>query len=238
MRRRSASTAPRSATSCARKWAASASRPPPADVFEPADPARTMPKWLVIGAIIAVIVLVVLMSWLNSRSLEQPDDRDTNAPPRAARRRRRQRQQRRRAAPGRAGAGRPDGDRAGVAPGHARRAARPILRACSSPARRYTVPPTATAPVLKTGKPEALRITVGSAVAPPVGPRGDEGHERQPASRRPAEERARSAPRPPPRRRRPPRATAPKPRRASAGPARNAAPPPSPLPPPTTNTGQ
>src|SRR5689334_19760947 len=45
-----------------------------AEVFEAADPARTMPKWLVIGAIAAVILLVVLMSWLNSRSLNQPEE--------------------------------------------------------------------------------------------------------------------------------------------------------------------
>jgi hypothetical protein len=38
-------------------------------VFEPADPARTMPKSLVIGAIVAVILLIILMSWLNNRSL-------------------------------------------------------------------------------------------------------------------------------------------------------------------------
>src|SRR4051794_16136425 len=41
------------------------------DVFEPADPARTMPKSLVIGAIVAVVVLIALMSWLNKRSLDQ-----------------------------------------------------------------------------------------------------------------------------------------------------------------------
>jgi len=34
------------------------------------------------------------------------------------------------------------------------------------------VPPTATAPKLKAGKPETLKITVGNAVAPPVGPPG------------------------------------------------------------------
>src|SRR6059058_4917752 len=44
-----------------------------ADVFEAADPARTMPKWLVLSAIAAVIVLVAVMSWLNNRSLEQPE---------------------------------------------------------------------------------------------------------------------------------------------------------------------
>src|SRR3954464_1436560 len=31
------------------------------EVFEPADPARTMPKWLVFGTIAAVILLIVLM---------------------------------------------------------------------------------------------------------------------------------------------------------------------------------
>ena len=34
----------------------------------------------------------------------------------------------------------------------------------------YEVPATARAPVLTTGKPEALRISVGTADAPPVGP--------------------------------------------------------------------
>ncbi|HWI76966.1 MAG TPA: helix-turn-helix domain-containing protein, partial [Sphingomicrobium sp.] len=34
------------------------------------------------------------------------------------------------------------------------------------------VPPTATAPTLRAGAPEALRINVGNAVAPPVGPAG------------------------------------------------------------------
>src|SRR3954453_22600108 len=59
------------------------------DVFEPADPARTMPKGLVIGAIAAVIVLVIVMSWLNNRSLEQTEQPSAavaeNAPVPAAR---------------------------------------------------------------------------------------------------------------------------------------------------------
>src|SRR5205823_4059599 len=50
-----------------------------ADVFEPADPRRTMPKSLVIGAIVAVILLVVIMSWLNKRSLEQPEPANNTA---------------------------------------------------------------------------------------------------------------------------------------------------------------
>ena len=40
------------------------------------------------------------------------------------------------------------------------------------PGQTYQLPPNVTAPVLKAGKPEALRITVGSAIAPPVGSPG------------------------------------------------------------------
>jgi hypothetical protein len=41
-----------------------------------------------------------------------------------------------------------------------------------APGQSYTVPATATAPLLKAGKPEALRINVGTATAPQVGPAG------------------------------------------------------------------
>ena len=41
-----------------------------------------------------------------------------------------------------------------------------------NPGQTYTVPTTATAPLLRAGAPEALRINVGSATAPPVGPAG------------------------------------------------------------------
>src|SRR3954467_11628235 len=44
-----------------------------AEGFEAADPPRTMPKWLVFGAVAAVILLIVLMSWLNRRSLDQTE---------------------------------------------------------------------------------------------------------------------------------------------------------------------
>ena len=40
------------------------------------------------------------------------------------------------------------------------------------PGKTYEVPQTATAPTLRAGAPEALRISVGNAVAPPVGPAG------------------------------------------------------------------
>jgi hypothetical protein len=139
------------------------------DVFEPADPRRTMPKGLVIGAIIAVVVLIAVMSWLNKRSLEEPDSNnaataETSAPAPAA----------------------PQATPAPAAPAAAQG---PVVLAATAPVwlqvsdrgaslfsgtlqpgQTYAVPANAAAPVLKTGKPEALRITVGNAVAPPVGP--------------------------------------------------------------------
>ena len=40
------------------------------------------------------------------------------------------------------------------------------------PGQTYQVPQTATAPMLRVGAPEALRVSVGNAVAPQVGPSG------------------------------------------------------------------
>lgn len=143
------------------------------DVFEPADPRRTMPKGLVIGAIVAVVVLIAVMSWLNKRSLEQPGPAENSAVADN-------------------GAPAPSGPKP-VAPAPAPAAAAvqgPVVLTATAPVwlqvsekggpklfsgmlqpnQTYTVPSTATAPVLKTGKPEALKVSVGTAVAPPVGP--------------------------------------------------------------------
>ena len=139
------------------------------DIFEAADPARTMPKSLVLGAILAVIVLIVLMSWLNRRALEQTEPTpvaESNA-----------------AAPA------PTSQAPPPAPAPAQAQGPVILTANApvwlqvsekggaslfsgtlQPGQTYAVPANATAPVLKTGKPEALKINVGNSVAPPVGP--------------------------------------------------------------------
>ena len=115
------------------------------------------------------IVLVALMSWLNRRSLEQPDDAATNAPVAST-------AARRAASSAAPPAGRCSGPVVLTATG--RSGCRSPTRAPSlfagvlAAGQTYTVPATATAPVLKTGKPEALRIKVGTAVAPPVGPAG------------------------------------------------------------------
>lgn len=141
-----------------------------ADVFEPADPRRTMPKGLVIGAIVALVVLVGVMSWLNQRSLNSPESgtratvaqNEAPVPVRTAPQ-----------APAAAQAV-PQGPvvLTAIAPVwlHVGEKGGATLYSGTLQANQtYTVPATATAPVLKTGKPEALKVTVGSAVAPPVG---------------------------------------------------------------------
>src|SRR5690606_1403696 len=45
-----------------------------ADVFEPADPARAMPKWLIIGTIVALLLAALMFNWLNNRSMDAPDE--------------------------------------------------------------------------------------------------------------------------------------------------------------------
>ncbi len=143
------------------------------DVFEPADPARTMPKSLVIGAILAVVVLIGLMSWLNNRSLN-----DGNEPQAEA------------SNPANQAPTAPKPAAQPTAPPAPVSAQGPVVLTASEPVwlqvsekggatlfsgmlqpgQTFAVPATATAPVLKTGKPEALKATVGSAAAGPLGP--------------------------------------------------------------------
>jgi cytoskeletal protein RodZ len=140
-----------------------------AEVFEPVDPARTMPKWLVFAAIGAVILLVLLMSWLNERALDQPEETNNVAAagqaPAAARP----------TAPAPAPASaRGPVVLAAIAPAWVRVTdqGKTLFEATMQPGQTYPVPQTAIAPMLRVGAPEALRITVGSAPAPQVGPSG------------------------------------------------------------------
>lgn len=141
---------------------------PEPEVFEPADPARTMPKWLVLGAILGVILIVALMSWLNHRSLEQHDDATANqvatVPPSA---------QPAPSAPRPAAA---QGPVVLTATGQAwvrvTDQGKKLYEATMQPGQTYQVPQTAIDPIVRVGAPEALRINVGSAVAPMVGPAG------------------------------------------------------------------
>lgn len=138
-----------------------------AEVFQAADPARTMPKGLVLGAIAAVIVMVLLFSWIQNRAIGEPDDVPATEAPATP-------------AP------------AAPAPTQQQPAATgPVVLTATAPSwiqvsdqgqtlfqgelaagQTYQVPATAAAPLLKAGKPEALRISVGGALAPPVGSAG------------------------------------------------------------------
>lgn len=145
-----------------------------ADVFEPADPRRTMPRSLVLGAIAAVLVLIVLMTWLNNRSL-QPDNESaeqaaqTETPS----------QQAAPATRAQAPAPTPASAQgpvvlAATAPAwiQVTDQGKTLFEGMLQPGQTYAVPATAAAPMLKAGKPEALTVTVGGATAPPVGPPG------------------------------------------------------------------
>ena len=137
------------------------------EVFEPADPARTMPKWLVFGAIAAVLVLVLLMSWLNERSFSGPDnvanENVAEATEPAA------------ATPRPAAAVQTASGPVVITANEqvwleVKDGATILKAGLLEAGQSFEVPATATAPVLTTGKPEALRISVGTADAPPVGP--------------------------------------------------------------------
>jgi cytoskeletal protein RodZ len=203
------------------------------DVFEPADPARTMPKWLVIGAVVAVVLLIGMMSWLNNRSLDETNEPETVAatptPSQPA----------------------PKPSAPQAAPVEAQgpvvlTATAPVWLQVSEkggaalfsgmlqPGQTYAVPTNASAPVLKTGKPEALKVTVGNTVAGPVGPAATTVSNvsllaadllKSPAATSPAPAApVAAAPTPRPRARNRIRAAPP--------------PPPAPAEPPTTNTGE
>ena len=138
-----------------------------AEVFEPTDPARTMPRWLVLAALGAIVLAVIAMTWLNNRSLEQPEAApeataaDTAATPAPAVQQ-----------PQPAAAAGPvlltATERVWLQVYE--RDGRTLFQGELGDGQHYQVPATATDPLLRTGKPQALRITVGGEVAPPVGP--------------------------------------------------------------------
>lgn len=136
------------------------------EVYEAADPARTMPKGLVFGALALLAIVVLAFTWLNNRSLE-PDQAVAVAENVAA----------------------PVANE--VAPPPQPAAAQPVVLTATdavwleikdgavvlkqgqmAPGERFEVPATAAAPVLTTGKPEALTVSVGSRQAPAVGEPG------------------------------------------------------------------
>lgn len=137
------------------------------EVYEAADPARTMPKGLVFGALALLAIVVLAFTWVSNRSLE-PDQAIAEAENAAA----------------------PVADEAPPPPVQPAAGQPVVLTATDAvwveikdgavilkqgqmaPGERYEVPANAAAPVLTTGKPEALTVTVGSQQAPAVGEPG------------------------------------------------------------------
>lgn len=138
------------------------------EIYEAADPARTMPKGLVFGAIALLVLAVIGLTWINDSSLESNEAtaevENVTAPP--------------------------ENVVAATEPAPASAAGPVVLTATDAvwlevrdgatvlkqgqlaPGETFEVPANAVAPVITTGKPEALRIAVGSQQAPPIGEPG------------------------------------------------------------------
>ena len=133
--------------------------------FEPVDSNRSMPKGIVIGAIVALVVIVVLLGWLSKRNAASDDSLPVAAGTDVA------------MAP-------PVETPAPAAQGpvvitandavwiDVRDGATVLKQGELASGQSFEVPATATRPTLTTGKPEALRISIGTADAPQVGPSG------------------------------------------------------------------
>jgi transcriptional regulator with XRE-family HTH domain len=141
------------------------------EVYETADPARTMPKGLVFGALALLAVVVLALTWMSNRSMAGEE-----------------------AAPAVENFAAPESNAAAPAPGPAPvpAASGPVVLTANeavwiaikdggatlkqgelAAGESYQIPANAVAPVLTTGKPEALRIMVGTTAAPAVGPAGE-----------------------------------------------------------------
>lgn len=136
------------------------------EAFEPLDSNRSMPKGIVLGAIGALILIALLLSWLSNRNLKGDDAAPVAAPtdnvaataPAPA------------AAPATRG---PVVITANEAAWLEVRDGATILKQGELAAgQSFEVPISAAHPTMTTAKPEALRIAVGTADAPSVGPAG------------------------------------------------------------------
>lgn len=133
------------------------------EVYETADPARAMPKGLVFGALGLVLVAVLVFTWLGNRSMES----DPTAPPVANELAAVDNVVATPAAVGTVVLTANEAVWIEVKDGTA------ILKQGELAAgQSFEVPANAVAPRLTTGKPEALRIAIGTADAPAVGPAG------------------------------------------------------------------
>ena len=149
------------------------SRAPVAEYYQPADPARVPPRSLaIIAGVIALVLVVGYAIWRSSLGGDEPGV--TVAVPEAQ-------------------APRPDRRPAQPQPVQPQNVVgQPVTLTATGPVwlrvyeasgatlmertmaagETYQVPATATRPMLRVGAPEALRVTVGQTVIPPLGPAG------------------------------------------------------------------
>lgn len=143
---------------------------PEAQVFEPADPKRMFPKWLLLVSVLLLAAVIFGARWWQSREYAADGDlfSDPETPAPAA-------QQSAQTPAAAQPAAAPNGpvvitanEAVWVQVGE-RGAARSLFQGELKAGQSYEVPATATAPVLRTGRPQSIRISVGTADAPPVG---------------------------------------------------------------------
>lgn len=143
-----------------------------AEYYEPADPARVPPRALAIAA--AAIAVLLVLGYLVFRSgLDSEGQAEQAAGAPAPAPAVRQAPAPQPLAP-QAAAGQPV---TLTAIGQvwlrvSEQGGRVIVERTLSPGESYQVPATAARPVLRVGAPEALRVTVGQTVIPPLGPPG------------------------------------------------------------------
>lgn len=142
----------------------------PTEVFQPADPKRSMPKWLVIVAIVALLVVLALLNWLRNRDLEPAAQPAAQAEVAAA--------------PGATSAAAsavqapPTSGPVSIVALDApvwiriRDNGQTLKMGNLAPGERFDLPATATAPMLDAGRPEGLKITVGGRDVPSIGKSG------------------------------------------------------------------
>jgi cytoskeletal protein RodZ len=137
------------------------------EVYEAADPARTMPKGLVFGAFGLLVLVVLALMWMNNRSMEADPVAETanvESPaetPLVA------------AQPAPSTAVGPVVLTATDAVWLEVKDGSTVLKqGMLERGQSFEIPNTAAAPVLTTGKPEALNIAVGNQQAPAVGQPG------------------------------------------------------------------
>ena len=139
------------------------------DSFEPVDGNRSMPKGIVVGALVALVLIALLLTWYSNRELSGGPASEPASQSVAV-------------APSSPSAATPAPAPAVQGPVvitaneaawiDVRDGATLLKQGELAPGQSFEVPASAARPVLSTAKPEALRISVGTGDAPAIGAPG------------------------------------------------------------------